>query len=80
MYASINYLHHKFRVTCLERTKFEKLLHEGFSSNYMFMNWCIMGGFLTHILLANYLSVLIQPKYEKGVQTSQVEEISESEC
>jgi len=60
-----------FRVRCLERTKFEKILHEGFSSNYMFMNWCIMGSFLTHILLANYLSVLIQPKYEQPVETTQ---------
>ena len=37
--------------------------------------WCVMGGFLLHILECNYLTVLVKPVYEKPIDT--VEDIIE---
>ena len=31
--------------------------------------WCVMGGFLLHILECNYLTVLLKPTYEKPVDS-----------
>ena len=33
--------------------------------------WCVMGGFLLHILECNYLTVLIKPVYEKPIDTAE---------
>ena len=41
----------------------------GFSSNMVFLIWCVFGGFLLHILECNYLTVLIRPNYERFVDT-----------
>ena len=37
--------------------------------------WCVMGGFLLHILECNYLTVLVKPVYEKPLDT--IEDIVE---
>ena len=33
--------------------------------------WCVMGGFLLHILECNYLTVLLKPVYDKPVDTAE---------
>ena len=33
--------------------------------------WCVMGGFLFHILACNYLTVLVKPVYEKPIDTAE---------
>ena len=33
--------------------------------------WCVCGGFLLHMLEANYLTILLKPKYEKPIDTAQ---------
>ena len=40
------------------------------SSNFVFTIWAVFGGFILHFLLCNYLSVLIEPSYEKPVDTT----------
>ena len=42
----------------------------GFSSNMVFLIWCVFGGFLLHILECNYLTVLVKPNYERCVHTA----------
>ena len=37
----------------------------------MVLIWAVFGGFLYHILLSNYLTVLIKPSYEPPVDTAQ---------
>ena len=37
----------------------------------MFLVWAIFGGFISHFLLANYLSVLLRPDFEKPVETAE---------
>ena len=37
----------------------------------MVLIWAVFGGFLYHILLSNYLTVLIKPSYEAPVDTAQ---------
>ena len=36
-----------------------------------FLLWAIMGGFLLHILMCNFLTILIKPNYEKPVDTAE---------
>ena len=33
--------------------------------------WCVMGGFLLHILECNYLTILVKPVYEKPIDTAE---------
>ena len=33
--------------------------------------WCVMGGFLLHILECNYLTVLLKPVYETPVDSAE---------
>ena len=33
--------------------------------------WCVLGGFLLHILECNYLTVLVKPVYEKPIDTAE---------
>ena len=33
--------------------------------------WCVMGGFLLHILECNYLTTLLNPVYEKPIDTAE---------
>ena len=42
----------------------------GFSSNLVFLVWAVFGGFLLHILLCNYLTVLLKPRYEEPVNSA----------
>ena len=42
----------------------------GFSSNMVRLIWCVFGGFLLHILLCNYLTVLLKPNYERFIDSS----------
>ena len=42
----------------------------GFSSNMVFLIWCVFGGFLLHILECNYLTVLVKPNYERFIDSS----------
>ena len=43
-------------------------LDVGFSSAFLFFVWSIWGGFLLHMLLANYLAVLTKPGYEMPIR------------
>ena len=43
----------------------------GFASNMALLLWCVCGGFLVHMLEANYLKMLMKPNYEKPVDTAQ---------
>ena len=36
--------------------------------NYLL--WAVFGGFILHFLLTNFLTVLLRPRYEKGVDTA----------
>ena len=36
-----------------------------------FLIWAVFGGFILHFLLSNYLSILLQPTYEKSVESAQ---------
>ena len=40
------------------------------ASNMLYLVWAIFGGFMLHILLCNFLSVLLRPSYEKPVETT----------
>ena len=42
----------------------------GFSSNMVFLIWCVFGGFLLHILECNYLTVLLKPNYERFIDST----------
>ena len=42
----------------------------GFSSNFVYLVWAVFGGFLLHILLCNYLTVLLKPRHEDPVETA----------
>ena len=33
--------------------------------------WCVMGGFLLHILECNYLTTILKPVYEKPIDTAE---------
>ena len=43
----------------------------GLSTRVTYIVWAVFGGFLYHILLSNYLTVLIKPEYEAPVDTAQ---------
>ena len=43
----------------------------GLSSRLVFIVWAVFGGFLYHILLSNYLTILIKPAYNAPVDTAQ---------
>ena len=55
-------------VTSLPR----ELFHKGVSFNIIYFTWAIWGGFLLHMLLSNYLPVLLKPVYDKPLDTTQV--------
>ena len=60
-----------------ESTKGKKPLpkdffQRGFSFNIIYFTWAIWGGFLLHMLLSNYLPVLLKPVYDKPLDTTQV--------
>ena len=42
----------------------------GLASNILYLVWATFGGFMLHILLCNFLSVLLRPSYEKPVDTT----------
>ena len=48
----------------------------GLASNLVFLVWAIFGGFILHILLSNYLAVLMKPTYNKPINT--VDDVLES--
>ena len=41
----------------------------GFSSQIVFLIWAIWGGFVLHMMLCEYLTVLIAPSYENAIKT-----------
>ena len=43
----------------------------GFSSNMVLLMWCVMGGFLLHILECNILTTILKPVYEKPIDTAE---------
>ena len=45
------------------------LFQQGVSLNIVYAIWAVWGGFLMHIIMMNYLSVLLKPSYEKAVET-----------
>ena len=51
----------KLRRDSMERTR---------ASNLVFTIWAVFGGFILHILLSNYLTVLLRPRYEPSVETT----------
>ena len=56
--------HSRFRMP----TNFQCL---GLSSRMMYIIWAVFGGFLYHILLSNYLTILTKPAYNPPVDTAQ---------
>ena len=42
----------------------------GISSNIVYLVWAVFGGFLLHILLCNYLTVLLKPRLEEPVNSA----------
>ena len=40
------------------------------ASNIVYTIWAVWGGFILHFLLANYLTVLLRPRYEEPVDTA----------
>ena len=46
-------------------------LNFGFASNMVLLLWCVCGGFLSHMLEANFLTILLKPSYEKPVDAAQ---------
>ena len=43
----------------------------GLSSRLVYIVWAVFGGFLYHILLSNYLTILIKPAYNAPIDTAQ---------
>ena len=43
----------------------------GFASNMVLLLWCICGGLLAHMLEANFLTILLKPKYGKAIDTAE---------
>ena len=41
----------------------------GVGSNIGFIVWAIWGGFILHMLLSNYLAVLMKPTFNKPIRT-----------
>ena len=46
-------------------------LNFGVASNMVLLLWCVCGGFLLHMLEANFLTMLLKPNYEKPVDFEQ---------
>ena len=42
----------------------------GRSSNGVYLVWAVFGGFISHFILSNYLTVLLKPDYETPVDTT----------
>ena len=42
----------------------------GVSSNIVYLVWAVFGGFLLHILLCDYLTVLLRPRQEEPVNSA----------
>ena len=42
----------------------------GISSNIVYLVWAVFGGFLLHILLCDYLTVLLRPRHEEPVNSA----------
>lgn len=58
-----------FRVKLMNPTKSPQNLGFGFSSSVAILVWAVWGGFVLHIMLSNYLAVLMKPSYEKPINT-----------
>lgn len=41
----------------------------GFTSKLLMIIWVIFGGFLLHIMMSNYLAILMKPSYNKPIDT-----------
>ena len=41
----------------------------GFSSTFVFLIWAIWGGFILHMMLSNYLAVLMKPVYSQPIRS-----------
>ena len=40
---------------------------KGISANIVVASWCITGAFFYHILLCNFLTLLLSPKFDKPI-------------
>ena len=40
----------------------------GFSSTLPFVIWAVWGGFIYHMILSNYLAILMKPVYDKAIR------------
>ena len=47
-----------------------RFLGQGTSSSLVYIIWAVFGGFLMHIILSNYLTVLLKPEFETPVDTT----------
>ena len=52
----------------MEPTRSLQNFNFGFSSSVVFLCWAIWGGFLLHMVLSNYLAVLIKPVYDQPIK------------
>ena len=62
-------MHIYFRFAVFDASKSRNNFGIGFSSSFIFLVWTVWGGFILHMLLSNYLAVLIQPTFEKPIDT-----------
>ena len=56
-----------FRVVMIKNSGNSNNIDFGFSSALAFLVWSIWGGFILHMLLSNYLAVLMKPTYEEPI-------------
>ena len=40
----------------------------GFSSTLPFVIWAVWGGFIYHMILSNYLAILMKPVYDEAIR------------
>ena len=60
-----------FRIKIVSTEQSPKNVELGFSSSLALLLWSIWGGFILHMMLSNYLAVLMKPSYEKPIDTLQ---------
>ena len=53
----------------MDTSKSHKNFNFGFSSAFACLVWVVWGGFILHMLLSNYLAVLMKPVYDKPIGT-----------
>ena len=59
-----------FTVKVMKPSKTKDNFSFGFSSSLVFLTWSVWAGFLLHMLLSNYLAVLLKPNYDQPLRNA----------